>query len=82
MVETFTWLYGASQGQECRFCHDLVYPLGTTLRSHEFWCDARKVFSRPDAVVYGASDGGSFTIPEVCRVSEDEARAMLGRVTR
>jgi len=43
MVETFTWLYGASQGQQCRYCGDVVYPLATTLRSHEFWCDARKV---------------------------------------
>jgi len=45
MVETFTWLYGASQGQQCRYCGDVVYPLATTLRSHEFWCDAQKVLA-------------------------------------
>ena len=60
MVKPFSWLYGASQGPECRYCGVVVYPLATTLRSHQFWCDARKVFSGPEAVVYGTSEGGSF----------------------
>ena len=68
MVETFTWLYGASQGPECRYCGDVVYPLATTLRSHEFWCDAK---SRP-----------TWTIPASRVVGTDEARAMLERVSR
>ena len=79
MVETFSWLYGASQSQECRFCHDLVYPLGATLRSHEFWCDARKI---PVMRTAWLDDSRSNSIPQRRIVGTEEARTMLERVSR
>jgi hypothetical protein len=37
----WSWLYGASQGQECPHCGDLIYPGPTPLLSHTFWCEKR-----------------------------------------
>lgn len=37
----WSWLYGASQGQECPYCGIPVYPVPANVESHEFWCDAR-----------------------------------------
>jgi len=87
MVETFTWLYGASQGQQCRYCGDVVYPLATTLRSHEFWCDARKVLAKPDSVTYGVSEAWEILerVSEAREILERAAhlnRAALDRLAR